>query len=188
MQVTTSIQGTPIEYTHKYVPRSRRIRVTMYPGGRIVVATPKRTGPHDINKFLEQKAAWLLRNLARLKQAPAHDPAVSRQEYLKHKATALRLITERVRHFNAIYGFQPGRISVKNHRTLWGSCSRRGNLNFNYKLALLPAAHADYVIVHELCHLAEFNHSARFWALVARAIPDHLAIRKELKKIGLTLP
>jgi hypothetical protein len=67
----------------------------------------------------------------------------------------------------------------------WGSCSKKGNLNFNYKIALLPQRHSDYVIVHELCHLREFNHSKKFWDLVEQAVPNHRALRTELKRAGV---
>lgn len=79
----------------------------------------------------------------------------------------------------------PGKIFIKNSRTRWGSCSSKGNLNFNYRLSLLPAHLAHYVIVHELCHLREFNHSQRFWDLVALTVPEYKACREELKKYSL---
>lgn len=106
-----------------------------------------------------------------------------KQDYLRHKETARRLVKERLTYFNQFYGFKIGRISIRNQKTRWGSCSKRGNLNFHYKIALIPARLSDYIIVHELCHLGEFNHSKRFWALVAKTIPDYLDIRKGMKKL-----
>jgi len=67
-------------------------------------------------------------------------------------------------------------------RSRWGSCSVSGNLNFNYKLIHLPEDIAEYIVAHELCHLAEFNHSKKFWELVSKTIPDHKLRRKRLKK------
>ena len=87
----------------------------------------------------------------------------------------------RLTHWNQFYGFTFGRVTIKNHKSRWGSCSKKGNLNFNYKIALLPSELADYIIVHELCHLGEFNHSSRFWALVAKAIPNHRVLRARLR-------
>lgn len=110
-----------------------------------------------------------------------------RSDYQRHKNRARRLIDQRIVVLNRAYNFSYGRISIRNQQTRWGSCSRDGNLNFNYRLALLPVELADYVIVHELCHLKEFNHSARFWQLVARAVPDYLDRRRQLKKIKLSL-
>ncbi len=106
----------------------------------------------------------------------------NRIEYLKYKEVARELVRKKVEEFAGVYGFKFGKISVRNQRTRWGSCSRKGNLNFNYKIALLPARLADYIVVHELCHLGEFNHSQKFWDLVAKTMPDYLALRAELRK------
>jgi predicted metal-dependent hydrolase len=107
----------------------------------------------------------------------------NRRQYLAVKEDARRLVRERIAHFNGGYGFAVGKVFIKNHKSRWGSCSQKGNLNFNYKIALLPPELADYIVVHELCHLREFNHSPRFWRLVEEAIPDHLARRKALRRL-----
>jgi len=100
--------------------------------------------------------------------------------YLANKERALDFVYARVALYNEIYNFNFNRISVKNQKTRWGSCSEKGNLNFNYRIVLLPIEMADYIIVHELCHLGELNHSPKFWNLVARAMPNYLEIRKRL--------
>jgi predicted metal-dependent hydrolase len=107
----------------------------------------------------------------------------NRRQYLAVKEDARRLVHERIAHFNQSYGFAVGKIFIKNHKSRWGSCSVKGNLNFNYKIALLPPELADYIVVHELCHLREFNHSPRFWRLVEEAIPDHPARRRALRRL-----
>jgi|SRR3989338_2734319 len=104
------------------------------------------------------------------------------KDFLLHKEHALVFAQGRIEYFNSSYQFSVSKICIRNQRTRWGSCSTKGNINFNYKIALLPERLADYVIVHELCHLGEFNHSRRFWALVERTIPDHRELRKELRK------
>lgn len=109
------------------------------------------------------------------------------QNYLKYKETARQIVTSRLEYFNVFYGFKYNRIAIRNQKTRWGSCSRKGNLNFNYKIALLPEKARDYIIVHELCHLKEFNHSRNFWNLVAKTVPDYLEIRRNLRKSGYTL-
>ncbi len=106
-------------------------------------------------------------------------------EFTKYKSIAKEIAENRIIHFNQYYQFNIKRVTIKNQKTRWGSCSKKGNLNFNYKIALLPPAMADYVIVHELCHLGEFNHSKNFWNLVAKTIPNHKTIRKQFKKISL---
>ncbi|MFA6514937.1 MAG: M48 family metallopeptidase [Candidatus Paceibacterota bacterium] len=109
------------------------------------------------------------------------------QNYLKNKGKALEIVVNRIEYFNKFYNYKWNRIFIKNQKTRWGSCSKAGNLNFNYKIALLPSKTADYIIVHELCHLKEFNHSSDFWNLVAKTIPDFKEIRKELKNNKFTL-
>ena len=104
-----------------------------------------------------------------------------RRNYLKYKEPARELVLRRVEYFNNIYNFSYGRISIRNQRSRWGSCSKKGNLNFNYKIVLIPEKLADYIVVHELCHLGEFNHSPNFWALVARTFPDYQKIKQELR-------
>lgn len=109
------------------------------------------------------------------------------KNYLENKNKALEIVKERIEYLNAFYNYKWNKISVKNQKTRWGSCSRRGNLNFNYKIALLPQKSSDYIIVHELCHLGEFNHSQKFWDLVAKTVPDYKETRRDLRKNGLML-
>ncbi len=106
-------------------------------------------------------------------------------KYLKFKDAAQQLAEEKIEKFNKIYNFKLGKISIKNQKTRWGSCSSKGNINFNYKIALLPERICDYIVVHELCHLGEFNHSRKFWNLVAVAVPDYADIRAQLKRSDL---
>jgi predicted metal-dependent hydrolase len=102
---------------------------------------------------------------------------------LQYAETARKLAHERLEYFNQFYNFIYNDVRIKSHVTRWGSCSSKGNLNFNYKIALLPPELSDYIIVHELCHLGEFNHSQQFWDLVAKQIPNHIELRNKLKNI-----
>ncbi|MBX5436796.1 MAG: M48 family metallopeptidase [Alicyclobacillaceae bacterium] len=90
----------------------------------------------------------------------------------------------RVAHWSARTGLVPSSIRVRDQRTRWGSCSTQGNLNFNWRLVMAPPAAADYVVVHELCHLREMNHSPRFWRLVESVLPDYRLQRKWLAEHG----
>jgi predicted metal-dependent hydrolase len=103
------------------------------------------------------------------------------------RGQARQVFAERLDHYNAVYGFAFGRVSIKEQKSRWGSCSRAGNLNFNWRLLLAPLPVLDYVVVHELCHLRELNHSPAFWALVARACPDYLIHRRWLRQHGRSL-
>jgi hypothetical protein len=97
-------------------------------------------------------------------------------------AKAEEVIRDRLEHFNEYYGFRYNRVTMRNQKSRWGSCSRLRNLNFNWRLIMAPIEVIDYVVVHELCHLKEMNHSSRFWALVAQSLPDHKKTRKWLKE------
>lgn len=103
------------------------------------------------------------------------------KHYQEHKELARELVLARLAHYNEHYGFQWGRVAIRNQRRCWGSCSSLGNLNFNYKIYFLPPHLQDYIIVHELCHLAELNHGPRFWALVAERIPEYRQHQVELR-------
>jgi predicted metal-dependent hydrolase len=92
---------------------------------------------------------------------------------------------QKIIYFNSFYNFKYNKIFIKNHQRRWGSCSSKRNLNFNYKIIFLPERLQNYLIVHELCHLKEMNHSKGFWALVAKTIPDYEKLNKQLKKIAV---
>ncbi len=108
-----------------------------------------------------------------------------RSHYLKHKEAARALVHSRLVHFNAHYNVPLRKVFIKNLKSRWGSCSSRGNLNFNYKILFLPPAVADYIVAHELCHLKHFNHSVEFWALVAETVPHYKQMRAQLRKTHL---
>lgn len=99
-----------------------------------------------------------------------------------YRKKAEETIHDRLEHFNAHYGFRYHRVTLRDQKSRWGSCSRAGNLNFNWRLIMAPIEVIDYVVIHELCHLKEMNHSSRFWALVREMAPDVKAPRKWLKE------
>lgn len=105
------------------------------------------------------------------------------KHYQEHKELARAAVHARLEYWSSHLGCTYKRVAIRNQKTRWGSCSEDGNLNFSYKLIFLPDELFDYVIVHELCHLKELNHSHRFWALVESVIPDYRMRIKELKAI-----
>ena len=107
--------------------------------------------------------------------------AAGTQHYQQHKEFARAIILEQLEQYNQQYQLSYKRVAIRNQRRCWGSCSALGNLNFSYKVAFLPPCLRDYIIVHELCHLRELNHSARFWDAVAEALPDYEARARHLR-------
>ena len=138
--------------------------------------------PHTIKLNRGAKAAGIAagRELRLVLPEPENDPAVRGVIRAVLSARALERIRERVDHYAPLIGVRPGRITIREQKTRWGSCSSRGNLNFNWKLIMAPPQVLDYVVIHELCHLHEFNHSPRFWALVQHQMPDYIAWKKWL--------
>jgi len=190
MDKQIKLLGHDISYTLKVNHRARGLRLIVKAGGLCVVTAPKYLPQFLINKFLSSKSKWLIEKidyLSKFKPVERRNKKREREEYLKYKDQALILVQNRLAYFNQYYNFKWNEVSIKNQKTRWGSCSRLGNLNFNYKIALLAEDQADYIVIHELCHLQEFNHSKKFWALVAKTIPDYKKVRKSLKQSGLDL-
>jgi len=141
---------------------------------------------HHKEQFLLENAHWVLEKLEQFRTAYVDLPRYTTKDYQQNKQRALQFVRQKVQEFNRWYGYKVNNISVKNQKTRWGSCSGKGNLNFNYKILFLPEDVASYIIVHELCHLREFNHSRKFWELVALSFPDYLEIRKDIKKLCIS--
>ncbi len=186
MKKHIELQKRKVPYILKVSRQAKRLRLSVYCDGVFVVTTPRNLHSNVIEKFIIKKSQWVLDkidyfssfvNLFKLKNTKA--------DFIKYKEVAQKLAEAKVTKFNKIYKFKFNKINVKNQKTRWGSCSRKGNLNFNYKIALLPERLAEYIVVHELCHLGEFNHSYKFWNLVAKTIPGYLEIKEDLKRSGL---
>lgn len=186
MKKEIEIHKQKVKYTLKRSFRARRMRLAVYYNGSLVVTTPQNINQGIIEQFIIRKSQWIINKLEFFKSLSKKVVIKSsKKDFLQNKDNALSLATSRIEYFNKIYGFKFNKINIKNQKTRWGSCSRKGNLNFNYKIILLPQRLSDSIIVHELCHLGEFNHSRKFWNLVSKAIPDYLEIKNELRKSGV---
>lgn len=106
--------------------------------------------------------------------------------YQTHKEAARTLIHARLEYFNQWYGLSYKRVAIRDQKRCWGSCSSKGNLNFSYKLLFLPPCLRDYVVLHELCHLAVLNHSASFWTKVEEVMPDCRRRAQTLRELERT--
>ena len=154
--------------------------------GRLIVRAPLRATERDIAGFLEKHQSWIETHMAKAQaqQQAAAGCRLSVQELNELADKALRFIPERVAHYAPLVGVTYGRITIRNQQTRWGSCSSKGNLNFNCLLMLTPPEVIDSVVVHELCHRKEMNHSARFYAEVLRVFPEYRKWEKWLKDNG----
>lgn len=162
------------------------MRITVRPDQTITVTVPKRMSLREAHLFAEEKRSWIKNTLLALEKRTKDSitiPKPKRKDFIEHKDRAYTLVEERLQHFNDFYQLTWNSISIKSMKTRWGSCSKRGNLNFSYRIVFLPPELADYLVVHELCHLKEFNHSSKFWETVEKSIPNYKLLRKQLKAI-----
>jgi hypothetical protein len=178
---TILLGGQKVFYIIRTSKRARHLRMVIELDGSIVVTTPNKWFFPFVEKFLYQKSSWILKHIKRMGKLEGKTVIkLSKGEFEKNKHEILKRVNERLEFFNKFYNYTYRRVSIRNQSSLWGSCTRQGNLQFNYKLTFVPSRTFDYVVVHELCHLREHNHSERFWALVAKMIPDYKTIRKSL--------
>ena len=174
--------------SYELIRSSRRTIAVEIRSDRVIVRAPLRMSKAEIERFVASKADWIHKHLEAAKQRqPAPVQPFTAAEIQQLADAALQDIPQRVRKYAAIIGVTVGRITIRNQKTRWGSCSSKGNLNFNCLLMLCPEEIRDYVVVHELCHRKELNHSPRFWNEVARVMPDYAARRKWLKEHGAAL-
>ena len=149
--------------------------------GRVLARVPRRAGDRTVERFVEEKKGWILEKyLLQRKKSEKRREAAGDRDYEKDPALEARyrelarmVISQRVSYFAAKMDVTYGRISIRAQKTRWGSCSGQGNLNFNWKLILMPPEILDYVVVHELAHRKQMNHSKLFWAEVERILPDY---------------
>lgn len=176
----------------------------------VTVRTPRWISKREIERILKDKESWILKNIEKMRirnttgrnatgrdttnesvaNGDATDGATTNvnrltsEEIKRLAAEASKYIPERVAYFSKIVGVSYGRITIRNQKTRWGSCSSKGNLNFNCLLMLTPPEVIDYVVVHELCHRKQMNHSKAFWNEVAKVCPEYKTQVKWLRTEG----
>ena len=177
-----------MKQTIKIIRSDRRtISLEITPAGQVLVRAPRHMPEAKIQRFVRDKSDWLqkhLQNRETEQKALIEEGRFTECEIKKLQALAKQVIPEKVAYYARLMGVTYGRISIRKQKTRWGSCSREGNLNFNCLLMMTPPEVLDYVVVHELSHRLEMNHSARFWAQVEKVIPDYRKPRKWLKEHG----
>lgn len=166
-----------MDYKLKRSSRNKRLKITINEHAEVIVKSPLWMPKFVIEGFVRSKKEWIAKTVLKISKKPKYPEMTG-----EIKAEALCLVEDLLEEVNKIYGFEYKNVRVKNQKSRWGSCSSVGNLNFNYKLLFLPRELARYVVVHELCHLKEMNHSSRFWKLVEKACPDQKELRRKLKR------
>lgn len=172
--------------------RSRRktIAIEIHPDLSIRVRAPLRMPQYRIMEFLEEKEHWIDLHLEKMRQRQESNAdqmsrtSLSEEEIKQLTELAKEVIPQRVAFFARQMDVTYGRITIRNQKTRWGSCSQAGNLNFNCRLMTMPPEVLDYVVVHELCHRKQMNHSRAFWEEVEKVLPDYRVTRQWLKQNG----
>jgi len=177
------LRGQEEEYFLCKSLRARRIRLSVAIGGVVSITTPWHCGEQKAIDILHDKTSWVLQKIEYFKKVGQISKlGGSRKDFLQNKEKARALVEKLIAEINCDKKFVFKRIAIKNNKTRWGSCSRKKNLNFNYQIISLPEQSAKYLVVHELCHLKEMNHSYRFWNLVGEYVPDYKILSKQLRK------
>ncbi len=173
-----------ISYTLKRFRRQKRINMHVRDDGLLVTAALS-VPIYEIERALHRNKTWLMKNISHhaVAQTLTVDPLVV--AHLKKRL--LPKIQQKLAFYNTHYNFTYTRVTIRNQRSRWGSCSSSGSLNFNVHLAGLSELLIDYVVVHELCHIKEMNHSPAFWALVEECIPSYKKCRAALKEKSLNM-
>ena len=155
----------------------------------VLARIPTRVSDRELKAFVENHRSWILQKtevMAEREEKRKSTPAPPPELLSKTDRMKIQLkIGKRVRHYCEAMGVTVGYVTVKNQKTRWGSCSAKGNVNFNYQLAFLPDELLDYVVIHELAHRRHMNHSRAFWAEVEKYCPDYLERREQLKEYSL---
>jgi predicted metal-dependent hydrolase len=182
----TRINGRDIDFLLHASQRARRMSLSARPGVGLVATVPAAMRFPAVERFLAMNAGWVLRAAEWLSglEGQVFLPR-GRRDYLKRKEEARRFVIAALHRHNVAHGFSWRRISIRNQTARWGSCSKSGSLNFNWKIVCLPPHLAEYVVVHELCHLGAFDHSRRFWSLVEKTVPDARARRTAIRAYHL---
>ena len=169
----------------------KTLAVQIRADGTVIARAPLRMPKERILGFLSEKASWICTQQGRMQerekmrqQACIHLDAAQEKE-LRERAKAV--LAQRTAYFARQIGVTYGRITVRDQKTRWGSCSQTGNLNFNFRRILAPSEVLDYVVVHELCHRRQMNHSAQFWQEVAQVLPDYRKRKAWLTENGWRL-
>jgi predicted metal-dependent hydrolase len=163
-------------------PRARRYVIRVRSDGSVRVTVPRWGSRRHAELFAEQQRPWIERQRAHVRELATYRPAYSPDTIKELRRQAARELPVQLLRLAEHHGLQMSRISVRNQRSRWGSCSPSGHICLNWRLVLMPDSVRDYVLIHELMHLRRLDHSRHFWRLVAHACPDYQNARRWLRE------
>ena len=162
---------------------SRRTVAISIKEGRVILRAPLRLSDKDAEKIIKKHEKWILSKLEKYEIRKANTPELTEEKIKELRKNAKIYFKEQADKFSKIMNLNYGRITITGAKTRFGSCSSKGNISFSYRLMLYPEAAREYVVVHELSHLLEMNHSGRFYKIVETYLPDYKERRKLLKNL-----
>lgn len=183
-----SVNPYPEKYEIIYSYRgSLAVQITQQ--SEVKVRAPWNTPRADIDRLLVEKQKWILKHLSKAVEnaLPAPPPPLPESERRRYMETARDIFTRKTAYYASIMGVTYGRISIREQKTRWGSCSSDGNLNYNWRIIFAPEEVLDYIVVHELAHRREMNHSPAFYRIVESVLPDYKKEQRWLKEHGASL-
>lgn len=180
---------TPYPDGYELIYSSRRtLSIQVTSDRRVRVRAPRRTSVSSINRFLLEKEAWILKHLEKTAGHTAPPPPpLPETERRRYMELAREIFARKAAYYASLMQVTYGRISIREQKTRWGSCSSKGNLNFNWRLIFAPEEVLDYIVVHELAHRKEMNHSQAFYDIVRSVLPDYKKEQKWLREHGESL-
>ncbi len=171
----------PLEFVRH--PRARRYVIRVRPDGSVRVTVPRWGSTRRAQHFAEQQRSWIERQRRRVAERQGHATVAYSAEQLKEfRARARKELPDELHRLAAVNGLTVARVSVRNQKSRWGSCSPNGHICLNWRLVLMPDVVRDYVLIHELTHLKRLDHSPSFWRLVAKACPGYAEARTWLRE------
>ena len=191
--LTLSVNGFTYKIPATLIKSNRRsVGITVKPGGEIIIRAPKLMPNAMVLSYVQQKESWLVKTYEKQRNIPASIPMEEKSHQTlalekRYRDAARDYIPKRVEYYHQFTGGHFEKITIRDQKTRWGSCSANGTLSFNFRLMMAPPRVLDYVIVHELCHLTHMNHSKDFWNMVESILPNYKEHKKWLKENGHTL-
>lgn len=195
MNITLSLsfEGFTYKLTATLIKSNRRsIGITVKPGGDIIIRAPRLMSNASIMSSIHEKESWIVKSYLKQQHIQPLETSVEKSSQTlalekRYRDAAKDYIPKRVEYFHSFTGGNYSKITIRDQKTRWGSCSANGTLSFSFRLMMAPPRVLDYVVVHELCHLTHMNHSKDFWNMVESILPDYKEHRKWLKENGHTL-